>query len=187
MPSPPDLDTRARAFALRYAALFSNPDASDPDRVGALARAIGAFYRPGMTMFTHGQIARFAVRRLPSLPSPPPTLPTFAADKSPQTQAEAAALIEREMRNNIASGLGTKLVLEAVEKVEGYAPTSALCWLRWRFEPAAGSAFAGRGWGMVNVYGFRAGDGEGEGDGWEFVLRDQEVDAMRAVTGGTFE
>lgn len=41
---------------------------------------------------------------------------------------------------------------------------------------------------MVVVYGFRADGGdEVDGDGWEWVLRDREVLAMREVTGGTFE
>lgn len=104
-----------------------------------------------------------------------------------QSQAQAAALIEHEMRNNITTGLGTKLILEEIEKVEVYSENSAVCWLRWRFEPAKGSEFEGRGWGFVGVYGFRAGSRPGDGDGWEFVLRDQEVENMRAVTGRTFE
>lgn len=89
------------------------------------------------------------------------------------------------MRNNIVSGLGTKLLLEEIVKVDHYSPTSALCWLRWKFVPAQGSEFEGRGWGMVNVYGFRV--TEGEEEGWEFVLRDQEVQGIRGVTGKTFE
>lgn len=61
MPNPTDLETRARAFAHAYAALFSSPDASDPDHVVSLAERISTFYRPGLTIFTEGKIERFEV------------------------------------------------------------------------------------------------------------------------------
>ena len=92
------------------------------------------------------------------------------------------------MRNNIRTGLGTKLILERIDKIETYSATSALCWLTWSFHPQAGSEFEGRGWTFTNVYGFRAAaEGEGCGAGWEFVVRDQEVERMKEVTGGSFE
>ena len=89
------------------------------------------------------------------------------------------------MRNNIVSGLGTKLVLETIDAIQVYSDTSAFCWLTWTFHPQAGGEFEGRGWTFTNVYGYRAESVEG-GAGWEFVVRDQEVDAIRRVTGKTF-
>ncbi len=104
----------------------------------------------------------------------------------PQSQSEAAHLIEIEMRNNISTGLGTKLVLEEVEKIEVYSETSALCWMRWTFHPQAGSEFEGRGWTFTNVYGYR-GATDGREQGWEFVVRDREINEMVKVTGRSFE
>lgn len=103
-----------------------------------------------------------------------------------QTQAEAAQLIETEMRNNIASGLGTKLVLDAIEKIQPYSAGSAFCWLRWTFHPQVGSEFEGKTWSFTNVYGYRVASA-GCAAGWELVVRDQEVDGVVRVTGKTFE
>ena len=55
------VESQAQAFARSYAALFSSPDACSTERVADLAKKIGTFYRPGMTMFTNGQISRFEV------------------------------------------------------------------------------------------------------------------------------
>jgi hypothetical protein len=107
------------------------------------------------------------------------------ADFLLQTQIQAAGLIEHEMRNNISTGLGTKLVLDEIEKIETYSEISALCWLRWTFVPQAGSEFEGRGWTFTNIYGYRRTDG-GE-EGWEFVVRDQEINECVKVTGKSFE
>jgi hypothetical protein len=90
------------------------------------------------------------------------------------------------MRNNIASGLGTKLVLERIEKIETYSETLALCWLHWSFHPQAGSEFEGKHWEFTNIYGYRA-SSNGLKDGWELVIRDQEVDEVKRVTGRSFE
>lgn len=90
------------------------------------------------------------------------------------------------MRSNISTGLGTKLVLQEIVKIEPYSSTSAMCWLNWTFEPQAGSEFEGRGWRFTNIYGYRAVSG-GEEAGWEFVVRDQEVDECVRVTGRSFE
>ena len=90
------------------------------------------------------------------------------------------------MRNNISTRLGTKLILENIEKVVAYSDTSALCWLHWSFHPQAGSEFEGRGWTFTNIYGYRAAT-EGQREGWEFVVRDHEVNEVKRVTGKTFE
>lgn len=90
------------------------------------------------------------------------------------------------MRNNIATGLGTKLVLEKIEKIEAYSETSALCWLHWSFHPQAGSEFDGKAWQFTNVYGYRA-ESDGKKEGWELVVRDQEVNEIMRVTGRSFE
>ena len=95
-------------------------------------------------------------------------------------------LIETEMRNNISSGLGTKLVLESIEKIETYSETSALCWLHWSFHPQAGSEFEGKGWEFTNIYGYRA-SSNGMEEGWELVIRDQEINEVKRVTGRSFE
>jgi hypothetical protein len=89
------------------------------------------------------------------------------------------------MRNNIKTGLGTKLVLDEIEKIEPYSEGSALCWLRWTFVPQVGSEFEGRGWTFTNIYGYRRTD-DGE-EGWEFVVRDQEINECVKVTGKSFE
>lgn len=90
------------------------------------------------------------------------------------------------MRNNITSGLGTKLVLEQIEKIEPYSEKSALCWLHWLFHPQAGSEFEGKGWKFTNIYGYRA-ESDGKKEGWELVVRDQEVNEIKRVTGKSFE
>jgi hypothetical protein len=107
------------------------------------------------------------------------------ADLLLQTQKQAAGLIEHEMRNNITTVLGTKLVLEEIVKIEAYSESSALCWLKWTFVPQAGSEFEGKGWTFTNVYGYRR-TACGE-EGWEFVVRDQEINECVKVTGKTFE
>lgn len=64
MSNPQEFKAYVRDFIQAYASLFASSDASDPERVGALAELIGRFYRPGMTMFTNGQVSRFEVRPL---------------------------------------------------------------------------------------------------------------------------
>ena len=59
---------QAETFARSYAALFSSPAACSSEDVADLAKEIGRYYRPGMTMFTNGQISRFEV----VLAVPPP-------------------------------------------------------------------------------------------------------------------
>ena len=102
------------------------------------------------------------------------------------TQAEAAGLIESDMLKNVQLGLGTKLVLNKIEKIEPCSESAALCWLNFSFAPMEGSEFEGRGWTFTNVYLYRAAS-LGLGPGWEFVVRDQEVVEMRKVVGTTFE
>jgi hypothetical protein len=57
------LEKQITEFINHYASLFSSPDASSADRVANLCEQIGKCYRPGMTMFTNGEVARFEVRR----------------------------------------------------------------------------------------------------------------------------
>ena len=90
------------------------------------------------------------------------------------------------MRSNIRSGLGTRLILERVEKIEIYSDTSAMCWLTWSFHPQAGSEYEGRSWTFTNIYGYRA-SSAGHSEGWELVVRDQEVEEFKRATGQTFE
>ena len=90
------------------------------------------------------------------------------------------------MRNNIASGLGTKLVLDEIERIQPYSNGSALCWLRWTFHPQAGSEFEGKEWTFTNIYGYRAASA-GCAGGWELIVRDQEVNEVIRVTGKSFE
>ncbi len=90
------------------------------------------------------------------------------------------------MRNNISTGLGTKLILQEIEKTETYSASSALLWIRWTFQPQAGSRYERQDWTFTNIYGYRAASA-GEAAGWEFVVRDQEVNEVVRVTGGSFE
>lgn len=55
----PTVQAQAHTFAKSYAALFSSPDASSSEHVADVAKKVGQHYRPGMTMFTNGQISRF--------------------------------------------------------------------------------------------------------------------------------
>jgi hypothetical protein len=55
------VNAQAEVFARSYAALFSSSAASSSEHVADLAKDIGKYYRPGMTMFTNGQISRFEV------------------------------------------------------------------------------------------------------------------------------
>jgi hypothetical protein len=54
-----ELIAQAKTFARSYAALFSSPAACSSEYVADLAKEIARYYRPGMTMFTNGQISRF--------------------------------------------------------------------------------------------------------------------------------
>jgi hypothetical protein len=90
------------------------------------------------------------------------------------------------MRKNITTGLGTKLILQEIEKIEPYSDTSAFCWIRWTFQPQKGGQFEGRDWTFTNVYGYRAASGGNEA-GWELVVRDHEVNECMRVTGRSFE
>ncbi|KAK3626955.1 hypothetical protein LTR56_019494 [Elasticomyces elasticus] len=95
-----------------------------------------------------------------------------------QSQQEAARLIQQEMRSNI---MGTHLELIAIEKIEVYT----LCWLRWAFHPQAGSEFGGKSWEFTNIYGYRAATDDAEA-GFEFVIRDNEINAFAEATGKSF-
>ncbi|CAJ2503253.1 Uu.00g106470.m01.CDS01 [Anthostomella pinea] len=156
------IQSEADAFIKRYAALFSSPCCSSPDEAGQLADEVGKHYRPGVTFFTNGEISRF------------------------ESQSESARFVEGEMRKNIESGVGTRLDLLAIHKTEVYSPTSALCWLEWEFVPKAGSEYGGKSWKFTNIYGYRAATKESAA-GWEFVVRDDEVNAFVQATGKTFE
>lgn len=57
----PSIDVKASVFARKYAALFSSPDACNPDKVAGLAKEVSKHYRPRMTMFTNGKVERFEV------------------------------------------------------------------------------------------------------------------------------
>ncbi|KAK0361640.1 hypothetical protein LTR91_018987 [Friedmanniomyces endolithicus] len=155
------IQAEAETFAKSYVTLFSSPACSSSEDVAHIANEVGKRYRPGITFFTNGQITRF------------------------ESQEQSAHLIEQEMRSNIASGMGTHLELLSIEKVEVYSSTSALCWLYWVFHPKPGSEFAGKDWKFTNIYGYRAAS-EDVAAGWEFVVRDQEINAFKEATGGSF-
>ncbi|KAI7368636.1 hypothetical protein KC354_g2536 [Hortaea werneckii] len=158
----PELSKEVQSFISAYSDLFTSPSCSDSELCAEVARKVGQHYRPGVTFFTGGKISRF------------------------ETQEEAAKLIEMEMRKNVNLKLGTHLKLLHIKKIESYSSTSALCWLEWQFVPLEGSGYNGRGWKFTNVYGYRAA-GEGIAAGWEFVLRDEEVESMFAATGMRFD
>ena len=90
------------------------------------------------------------------------------------------------MRKNISYGIGTNLELVSIGKVDVYSEASALCWLKWKFHPRPGSEYEGKGWTFTNIYGYRAAD-DGQAHGWELVVRDEEVNAMRKATGESFD
>ena len=115
-----------------------------------------------MTFFTEGAITRYETRDM------------------------AADLIEHEMRNNIHSGLGTHLVLDAIESISLVSATAAQCALRWTFHPQATSEHAGKTWTFVNLHGYRVADSKCS-EGWEYVVRDNEVGEMRQAIGVTFQ
>jgi len=172
------IKVETEVFARRYAALFSSPDCSSDEHVANIAAEVAKYYRPGLTIFTNGVISKFEVR--------PEHIHCCAGLTHLKNRSEAAHLIEKEMRKNISYGIGTCLILEDISKVEVYSPTSALCWISWTFRPAAGSDFEGRPWRFTNIYGYRAEPDNPSDAGWEFVLRDEEVNAMVAATGKTF-
>lgn len=90
------------------------------------------------------------------------------------------------MRKAISYGIGVHLDLLEIRKVEVYGQASALCWLHWAFRPKTGSEYEGKDWTFTNIYGYRAAT-DGAGAGWEFVVRDEEVNAMVAATGRSFD
>lgn len=90
------------------------------------------------------------------------------------------------MRKNIASHLGCHMTLEGVTSVV-YSETSVLCWITFTFHPQAGHELEGKTWTFTNVYGYRAAQPQLEQKaGWEFVLRDNEVNEMLKVAGWSF-
>ncbi|KAI7371365.1 hypothetical protein KC354_g600 [Hortaea werneckii] len=158
----PELIKEVGTFISAYSDLFTSPSCSDSELCAEVARKVGQHYRLGVTFFTGGKISRF------------------------ETQEEAAKLIETEMRKNVTLKLGTHLKLLHIQKIESYSSTSALCWLEWQFVLQKGSEHEGKGWKFTNVYGYRAAS-EGLAAGWEFVLRDEEVESMFAATGMRFD
>ena len=68
-----------------------------------------------------------------------------------------------------------------------YSETSALCWITFTFCPQPGHELEGWTWTFTNIYGYRAArlDLKREA-GWEFVLRDHEVNEMVKVAGWAF-
>lgn len=90
------------------------------------------------------------------------------------------------MRKNIASRLGCHMKFEGV-KVTVYSETSALCFITFTFHPQPGHELEGRTWTFTNVYGYRAAQPQvDQRAGWEFVLRDEEVNEMVKVAGWAF-
>lgn len=55
------LEKEITDFIHEYASLFASPAACSSDEVSELCQRIGKCYRPGMTMFTNGKVARFEV------------------------------------------------------------------------------------------------------------------------------
>lgn len=91
------------------------------------------------------------------------------------------------MRKNISTSLGCHMTLEGVSSAP-CSETSALCWITFTFHPQPGHELAGREWTFTNVYGYRRGYAAvGREAGWEFVLRDQEVEEMVKVAGWSFD
>ncbi|KAK0260524.1 hypothetical protein LTR01_002488 [Friedmanniomyces endolithicus] len=156
-----NIQAEAEVFAISYATLFSSPACSSSDGVAQIANEVGKRYRPGITFFTNGHITQL------------------------ESQEQSARLIEQEMRSNITSGMGTHLELLSIDRIDVYSSTSALCWLHWVFHPKPGSEFAGKDWKFTNIYGYRAASEDAEA-GWEFVVRDQEINAFKEATGGSF-
>ncbi|KAI6839296.1 hypothetical protein KC365_g6049 [Hortaea werneckii] len=189
----PELSKEVETFISAYSDLFTSPSCSDSELCAEIARKVGQHYRPGVTFFTGGKISRFEVSVVTSSPlkdafnALAPHLDSFIALMwEYQTQEEAAKLIETEMRKNVTLKLGTHLKLLQTKKIESYSSTSALCWLEWQFVPQKGSEYEGKDWKFTNVYGYRAAS-EGLAAGWEFVLRDEEVESMFAATGMRFD
>lgn len=78
------------------------------------------------------------------------------------------------------------MTLEEVTSVV-YSETSVLCWITFTFHPQAGHKLEGKTWTFTNVYGYRAAQPQLEQKaGWEFVLRDNEVNEMLKVAGWSF-
>jgi hypothetical protein len=90
------------------------------------------------------------------------------------------------MRKNIDSGLGCHMTLDRVETTI-QSDSSALCFITFTFHPQPGHELENRTWTFTNVYGYRAAQPQsGQVPGWEFVLRDQEVNEMVKVAGWAF-
>jgi len=90
-------------------------------------------------------------------------------------------LIQAEVQSVLKSGLGLDMSIGDIE-VTAYSDTSAICRLTFTYHPAPNSELAGKDWTFTNVYGYRA-ESTGVAAGWEFVLRDHEVNAMQKATG----
>lgn len=90
------------------------------------------------------------------------------------------------MRKNISSGLGCHMKLEDVKSTV-YSDLSVLCWITFTFYPRPGHELEGRTWTFTNVYGYRAARPDLKQEaGWEFVIRDHEVNEMIKVAGWAF-
>lgn len=96
-----------------------------------------------------------------------------------------AKLIEDEIQKTIDNNVGINMFLKDV-RVESYNEKVALCWLTFDVHALAGSKHENKTWRFTNVYGYRMADAAAAA-GWEFVLRDQEVDEMRKATGERFD
>ncbi|KAM0720413.1 hypothetical protein Q7P37_004549 [Cladosporium fusiforme] len=156
------IQVEAEAFAKTYGQYWDTPDASTLDGHSNVATNAGRCYTPACTILTNGE-------------------------KSTLESPEAAtALIAKEMRKNIASKLGCHMTLEDVKSTV-YSETSVLCWITFTFHPQPEHELEGRTWTFTNVYGYRAAQPQlGQQAGWEFVLRDQEVNEMVKVAGWAF-
>jgi len=104
--------------------------------------------------------------------------------QSLQTPDEVARLIANEMRSEMCTRIGNRMVLQDA-RIEPYSTTSALCWLTFDFCPLPGSELGGKGWTFTNVYQYRAATA-GVDAGWESILRDQEINKFQKATGQSF-
>ncbi|RMY04661.1 hypothetical protein D0868_06830 [Hortaea werneckii] len=160
-----ELSKEIQSFISACSDLFSSPSYSASELCAEVARKVGHHYWPSVTFFIGGKISRF---------------------EASVTQEEAAKLIATEMRTNVTLNLGTHLTLLHVKKIESYSLNSALCWKEWQFVPQKGSEYEGKGWKLTNIYGYRVAS-EGLAAGWEFVLRDEEVESMFVATEMRFD
>lgn len=124
------------------------------------------------TIPIHDVAVQYAIHYLPSW-----TAYTLGTSFTANSREENTKMLEGTLELYKRRGLGID-VRKVKSRVVKVSATSAICFITWSMHPPAGSS-AGQGvLEFEDVYGYRVKDNDSLKGGWEYVVADQEVEAL---------